>query len=118
MEIVRLSLPFGQLIPNICCPICGTDTQEVEDESECPHLLFSYFDMTSEFLYVRPDIEELKEKAESEAEEGDGYPPELLAGMINSKSAVCFAVTGSGMACGPVSYTSYVAVDFAEADEE
>jgi hypothetical protein len=33
---------------------------------------------------------------------------------IRRQSSMCLAVTGSGMAGGPVSYTTYIGIDFAD----
>lgn len=69
-------------------------------------------------MYVKKGFEKFAKKAKKLSNQGNGIAPEELAKMIESESAVCLAVTGSGMACGPVSYTYYVAFDLGDEEDE
>lgn len=117
MQVVNIGLPFGQTIPGLFCPMCGAVVHDQDVEPSCSHILFTYHDISSDFMYVKKGYEQQIEKAEEIAETEGTFVVDELAKMIKSESSVCLAVTGSGMACGPVSYTYYVGFDLGE-DEE
>jgi len=119
MKVLGISMPFGGLIPDIYCPACGSVVFNSEGvQPSCAHVLFVYHDMNNEFTYVRKGLEDLLRKAEEVAEEEPEMPPEILARLIDSESALCLTATASGMACGPISFTSYFAFDFAVFEED
>lgn len=118
MKAVGISVPFGDLIPDIYCPACGKVVFNSEGAvPDCSHVLFIYHDIASEFTYLKEGFEDSLQKAQEMAEEGSDTAPEILADLIVSESALCLAVTASGMACGPVSFTSYFAFDFAASEK-
>lgn len=106
MQVIRIE---AELDAPLHCPVCGQNVIDQEDDPTCPHILFTHFDG---FGYVKPSIEKLKDEAEAEEEDSDEYLPEILIQKINIPTAACFVVSSSGMACGPVTYTNYVAIDF------
>ena len=106
-----LELPVGALFDALHCPVCGVKLLSPDGEGECPHLAYTYFDEVGEFTSVAPHLEEVL-SAVLDDEEADEHPVDLAATKIQAKSILHLSVETSGMACGPVSSTVYLGIDF------
>lgn len=136
MDIVKLD--WNGMIPDVHCPVCGKTwwAQDVEFES-CEHLLFGYVIEAGCFEYITDEFQDFieteakniiatmrinipKENVEDELnlEEidiEDELDCELLEQVLekyNSSSAFTLSLTTNGIACGPISSTLYVGIDF------
>jgi hypothetical protein len=72
-------------------------------------------DAAGGFMYVKPELSEIVDRIVNDDDDDD--PEDIIKKLmkkIKRKSSLCLAVTGSGMANGPVSYTIFVGIDLAE----
>jgi hypothetical protein len=120
--------PVGLYCPACGRPIYALDWHGDEDVDfappKCPHVRFSY---TEGFDYVAEDLVTLSEEVEAEVErleesddEGaeDIHPAELMLQKIASNSLLAMQITTCGVACGPVSNTIRVVLDFLAGQEK
>ena len=117
-----MELEWMGFAPRVYCPACGMPIVEEDMDSEiCEHVLFMYSGLSGEFEHVSPDIEDLAEQAKEIADEEHSDPAEELIKLLNERqqvnSVLCFSITTSGMACGPISSTECFAIDFCMSDE-
>lgn len=117
-RIVEIDLPFGQDPPGLYCPMCGKPVHGENIDPSCQHILFTYLDAAGGFMYVKPEVAKIVDKISDDENEDSEDLLKKLMKKINRKSAMCLSVTSSGMAGGPVSYTTYVGIDFAESKDE
>jgi len=124
MSISMVELNFEDSPPEIYCPVCGIAiyADDKSDESSkcehpnCKHLVFSYVDICDGFQYVAPYLQKQVESV-FENEETEDDPVKALLNQMESNSILCYSITTSGMACGPVSSTVIVAFDFCPSQE-
>ena len=114
VEIVNLGL--GYSFDRFFCPACGAAIFESGEpfEPECPHVEWAIFE--GEFEFTTPAVEaqiEILEEARQKLEDGDDFDrfDELLKIWRGNKRMV-FNITSEGMACGPVSETLSVGMNF------
>jgi len=101
---------LGGDMKDIYCPVCG-ERIGVETEAYCDHVLFVYLDMIGEFIWSANPPQSQRIEDDEELETPDEKIKALLK-EINSDSVLCVSFTTSGMACGPMSSTVYMAFDF------
>jgi|DewCreStandDraft_4_1066084.scaffolds.fasta_scaffold06592_3 hypothetical protein len=127
--ILDIEFPFGIAIQQWFCPVCGEPVLVDDFESEnpaCPHVDWIYLDDVCEFLWLKPEVAELLDGAESgedvsqedmasgadeDSEEEDTGLDALIRAWDGEAKAV-FAFTTGGMACGPVWSTIRIGFDF------
>ena len=109
---VNLDLPSGTPFEELFCPACGAKLMSEDGVGACRHLAYVYWDELGEFEQVAPQIEGALRTALDD-EDADDHPVNLVAVQLASKPILHLSVETSGMACGPVSSTLYVGIDFA-----
>ena len=118
-NILSLSFPMGVSFDTLFCPGCGAKIvgQEVDYESApCPHVDWVYLGEIGEFLFVTPTVRKQLDQFEAEAE-ASGEEDELLIDRLDAAwqepTKAHIAITTRGMACGPVSSTIQLGLNFA-----
>ena len=94
----------------IFCPVCGQLIMGEDEGDKCKHVMFTYIDVVGEFLDVAPKYKEILEKIEED--EDIRNPFAKAVEQIKEPGVLFLSLTSSGIACGPVSSTACVAVDF------
>lgn len=111
---------------SLYCPACGRpiyvmdwDDDSVDpDPPKCPHVRFLY---SEEFDHVADDLVALSREVEAEIErreESDDedveeiHAAELMLQKIASDSLLAYEITTCGVACGPVSFSTWLVIDF------
>jgi hypothetical protein len=103
----------------IYCPACGHPIYEMDkNPQKCPHVLFTYLSEIGNFDYIIDDLKDTVDRINEFAGEEDINPVKTFLLTIDSESTLCFSITTTGIAHGPVSSTVYVAIDFCKANEE
>ena len=93
------------------CPACGKVIfGEGDDGTKCRHVIFTFVSELGEFFDVSAKYQEIIEKIEDGEDVFDFL--EEARKQINKPSILFLSVSSSGMACGPVSSTASVAIDF------
>ena len=99
----------------VFCPACGvqaTPTEEIQDPEICEHIIAVYLDIISEFIYVKPEYQDLVNTIQEDEEVE--YPLETFMEKTGSPSVMFLAVTQSGVTShGPHADTITVGVDYA-----
>jgi hypothetical protein len=114
VEIVNLGL--GYSFDRFFCPACGAAILQSGEpfEPECPHVEWAIFEGEFEYMNlpaaVEAQLEELEEKRQEDGDDFDRFD-ELLKIWRGNKRMV-FNITSEGMACGPVSETLSVGLNF------
>lgn len=113
--IGKVELPFGADPPRIHCPLCGKPTLVAVDDSTeitpCPHLVFIFASVISDFVYQADDFEERAKDVDVEDWDFEDFSKALkLSGYGNNMLAI--EVTYGGIANGPVYYTDVFGFDF------
>jgi len=114
VEIVNLGL--GYSFDRFFCPACGAAILEPGEpfEPKCPHVEWAIFE--GEFEYsnlpaaVEAQLGELEEKRQEGGDDFDRFD-ELLK-IWRGNTRMVFNITSEGMACGPVSETLSVGLNF------
>jgi hypothetical protein len=102
---------------NFYCPVTGQYIMGdgvIEGFSPSEAVLFCYLNEIGDFEYTKPGIKDLFENCLKETEDDELEAYDLMIQKINeteSKNLVCFEITTSGMACGPMSTTLKVCFD-------
>jgi len=125
VEIVNLGL--GYSFDRFFCPACGAAILEPGEpfEPKCPHVEWAIFEGEFEFMNLPAAIEaqieilaETRQKLEDAddvdtLEDGDDFDmlDELLK-IWRGNTRMVFNITSEGMACGPVSETLSVGLNF------
>jgi hypothetical protein len=107
MQIVSVDL-FEN---NFYCPVTGAHILGEEHFEPSPATVFALLDETNELEHGSEEHIKLWESlrdSEEDSEEAFKKFREKLGG----ESTVCFSITTHGMACGPVSSTIHIAIDF------
>ena len=106
-----IETPFGMAAPPVFCPACGKGIFTEDAGSLCEHVIFTYCE---DFDYVAPAYENMISDIEAETEDAGGtIGPEAFFARLTAKSVLKLSITFGGMACGPVWYSAYAAIDFA-----
>lgn len=95
------------------CPVCGTQLLNPEEGlRSCAHLLFAWIDVVGEFdqELTRPEIHELAEGLDEDGLWASPCEDEFLEKL--PRNSVAFAFTEHGIACGPISNTVVIGVQF------
>lgn len=83
-----------------------------KEPQKCKHVLFTYLPVIGDFDYIIDGLKDTADRITNFAGEEDIDPVQAFLLTLDSKSTLCFSITTSGIACGPVSSTVYVAIDF------
>ena len=115
MQIVRLQLDHS----NFYCPVTGQLIVNDEVFQASPATVFTYIDEVGEFEHILPELNEIWEGVEAEADDDDFAIDlfEKFVEKIEDGAIVCFEITTFGMACGPVSSTVRIAINMNYCDE-
>jgi hypothetical protein len=110
---------------NFHCPACGASLVRIGRRTRtvtpCPHLRYFLVGIADVFEWLAPDLdalrlEVLKGEAPGDAGPGEGEPlmrpSDWDPARCCSDSTVVFCFEEGGMACGPVSCTVEIAIDF------
>lgn len=108
----ELSLPHGQSLATICCPVCGTTLLSEEVEESCPHLLYVHIDLVGDFSFKAPVVEEQLATLSDDEYYGVRWS-EWLPERLAEPSVLHLALNESGMACGPVYSQLLIGFDLA-----
>lgn len=114
---IEIQLPFGAG-QDFHCPVCGTNFSQPERDDRpgsCPHLLFTFLESESLMVYAAPSVAQALEAAgetKPDVEDLDEGDANRFIQAIADRSPVVFRVSGGGMACGPVWFTTVYALDF------
>ena len=108
----EVTLPHGQSLATICCPVCGTTLLSEEVEESCPHLLYVHTDLVGDFSYQAPVVEALLAELDDDAR-FDTCWSEWLSERLGEPSMLHLALNESGMACGPVFSQLLIGFDLA-----
>lgn len=98
------------------CPVCGhvVFTEEGEaTEKPCEHVLFSWINLVGEYYNPAMAIQPILDDEDTMLSPWDDAFLEQCP-----ESAVLFAFTSHGMACGPVSLTIVHGIRFPDAAED
>ena len=114
VEIVNLGL--GYSFDRFFCPACGAAILEPGEpfEPKCPHVEWAIFE--GEFVFmglpaaVAAQIKKLEKKRQKDGDDFDRFD-ELLK-IWRGNTRMVFNITSEGMACGPVSETLSVGMNF------
>lgn len=97
-----------------CCPACGKAvfTEDgVPTDTPCEHVLFSWINEVGDYYNPCSDIVKLLQKSEEEDEfMPSPYDEEFQDSL--PETAVLFALSEHGIACGPVCTTIIHAITF------
>ena len=96
------------------CPVTGEQIVGISTPFEPSEAtLFCYLDEISEFQYAEGWIEELYNNFLEQTDNDPADAFQLLLEVIGNKTdnSVCFSITTSGMACGPMSSTVHFGID-------
>jgi len=117
MQTVRLELDHA----NFYCPVTGKLITNHEVFQASPATVFTFVSDVGEFGQITPELQELWDSVEAEAEaDEDDFAMDLFekfAEKIKDDAIVCFEITTFGMACGPVSSTVRIAINMNYCDE-
>jgi len=117
-NILSLSFPMGSQCQSLFCPACGAQIVGLEmtyETAPCPHLDWIYVEEVGEFLYASPAVQNNLDQWESEAledEEDEQLPIEKLVTEWSAPTKAHIAITTRGIACGPVSSTLQLGINF------
>lgn len=119
IQKVELSLSLGYQPDGIHCPVCGLqlwDPEEFLDDLEyCHHIELAYGDVVG-LLHATPEIREAFDAVDRE--EYDNLDAlEQVIDQLEGDKRFLLVVTMGGMACGPVTDTSYYVINFQPKDE-
>jgi len=117
MKTIEIDLDGS--IEELFCPACGMEALEagIRGWNPCEHLVFLTDDASGEVSYNAPGFQEKAEKFMKILSE-EGELERAAKGIQMPATAFLMAVTTHGMACGPVSSTSYICFDMAGVPEE
>ncbi len=95
------------------CPICGKtlwDGENPADDLACEHLKMAFSDAVGEFYFLVDGMErtQIEVMQAYGADDYDGNIEEILELAAKKNGCSIYAITTSGMACGPVSNTDYL----------
>ena len=131
--LVTIDWPFNATPPIIRCPITGmvvgagydpasganADEFTEPDHEKVPTMMFSYIPEVGEFDFIRPELLEVIEAKRAELVTADSENEELAEFEILTdhvddlgKCPMIFEVATSGTACGPVSSSVYIGLDW------
>lgn len=115
MQTVKLELDHS----NFYCPVTGQLITGDQVFQASPATVFTYVSEVGEFEQITPELKELWDSVEAEADEDDFDIDlfEKFAEKIEDDAIVCFEITTFGMACGPVSSTVRIAINMNYCDE-
>lgn len=108
-----ISIDFEEGGAPFHCPVCGTQLVVPDEElRSCPHLLFAWIDVVGDFEeeLTRPEIRTLAESLDEDEVGVSPYEDAFLNKL--PRNSLAFALTEHGIACGPVSTTLVVGVQF------
>jgi hypothetical protein len=94
----------------IFCPVCGHLIMGEDEGDKCKHVMFTYIDVVGEFLDVAPKYKEILRKIEEDEDVSDPFGEAVE--KIKEPGVLFLSLTTSGVACGPVSSTACVAINF------
>jgi len=105
------------------CPVCGKTLFDSENPVEtitCPHLQMLFTSLAGVFCFVAPGMRRVAKQIERKIarEEFDGDMEALLEWVAGEHEHTVYAITTSGMACGPVSNTDYYVISKRQLDED
>jgi rubredoxin len=106
-------MPFGAILEKFHCPVCGA-VLVPDREGPCCHVAYMYSDDAYGFFNVATQYKGMVNHVMGEFEDSDWEmnPAERMIELVRSNSMIHIAVETSGMACGPVSSTLYVGIEF------
>jgi hypothetical protein len=98
---------------NFFCPVTGEQIMSEEDFTPSPALKICYIDDL--FVYVSDDLRPLLTSKGIDVNEDPLYVDwddfKAIQDELTSNEFVMFEITNHGIACGPVSNTSYFCID-------
>lgn len=112
MQLIKLSMPFGEEPKDFYCPVTGRKILSAEDCDSSPATVGIWTNfLPNEPVMITERLtaawSEFMEDDERLDEEGvDGF----LA-SVDIDGMVAFEITSSGMACGPISSTVWLVID-------
>jgi hypothetical protein len=115
-QYVHLDQPFGCDPPLAHCPICGNPSMVVDKieggkVTPCDHLAFIFVGEVDAFEYESKDFKKRTAGINKETLSVSNFKSALKkAGYTNNMLAL--EITGSGMACGPVSSSVIFGFDY------
>lgn len=108
MQLVKLDLNHD----NFFCPVTGQVILNGEEAFHAsPATIFCYVDEVSDFETISEEAKSIFEKLVIDEDEDSADEIfEKFASTYADNNIVCFVITTSGMACGPVSSTVRVGI--------
>lgn len=108
MQLVQLDLAHD----NFFCPVTGQAILRGEEAFHAsPATVFCYVDEVDEFETISEEAKSIFDTLEiDEDEDSTDEIFEKFAKMYSDNNVVCFVITTSGMACGPVSSTVRIGI--------
>ena len=114
MNTLELEWDTDEETRHIFCPMCGT-LEDSENTAYCEHLNFIYLPHYNEFEYVadffNTTVEELKATFDSKIKNNEDSMLNLLERIPPTGTNFMVSLSGSGMACGPTTFTAIYGFD-------
>ena len=119
MHVVELDVDVDA---SFYCPVTGSLILAPEEYRPSPATAFCLPPEAEDFDSMVPELREIWSQVKSEANHEDAVPWELFEAFCKQlehhSNLVLFSLTSHGMACGPVSSTVHVCIDFAYGSED
>ncbi len=94
----------------VLCPVCNEAimTEEGTEPILCDHVEFIYLQSVDEFENISDNIKKNEKKIKKIMRDGDWK--DVVKAKLIPKNITILDFTESGMACGPVSFTTYIGI--------
>jgi hypothetical protein len=113
----RVDIEINQ--DNFFCPVTGVHILSAEDFNPSPALKFCFVE--DSFAHITDDMKKILRGKDIDTTEDPLYLDwedfETFINDLKSDDYVLFEITQSGIACGPVSMTSYFCIDMSYSED-
>jgi hypothetical protein len=119
MHVIELDVDVDH---SFYCPVTGQLILAPEDYKPSPATAFVLPPEAEDFDAMQPRLRKIWDKVKAASDDEDPQPWQLFEDFCkeleHDENLVLFSLTSHGMACGPVSSTVHVCIDFAHGSED
>jgi hypothetical protein len=119
MHIIELDVDVDH---SFYCPVTGQLILAPEEYKPSPATAFVLPPEAEDFDAMQPRLRKVWDNVKAASEDGDALPWQLFDDFCKElghlDNLVLFSLTSHGMACGPVSSTVHLCIDFAHGSED
>jgi hypothetical protein len=119
MHVIELDVDVDH---SFYCPVTGQLILAPEEYKPSPATAFVLPPEAEDFDAMQPRLRKIWDKVKAASDDKDPQPWQLFEDFCNElehhSNLVLFSLTSHGMACGPVSSTVHLCIDFAHGSED